>query len=158
MNARKFAAVLAFTLSSAAASATQDLPEGKWWKRPRVATEIGLTAEQSRQIDGIFSRARPTLIDLKADLEKKQGELQDALEVSDANRSDVELRVEAVEGARAELQKARIRMLLEMRRVLKPEQWSRLMELHEAARRQRGMRMNRFGDRRRPSSPDRPPR
>jgi Spy/CpxP family protein refolding chaperone len=150
VNVGKIAVALVFAASAAAASATQQLPEGKWWKRPRVAAAVGLTTEQTRQIEGIFSRARPTLIDLKADLEKRQGELQDALDDSAADRSEIASQVEAVEDARAELQKARILMLLDMKQVLKPEQWNRLVRLHEAARRQRGQRTDRFGDRRRP--------
>lgn len=157
MNVKKIAAVLAFAASAAAASATQQLPEGKWWKRPRVAAAVGLTTEQTRQIEGIFSRTRPTLIDLRADLEKKQGELQDALDDSAADRREIASRVEAVEDARAELQKARILMVLDMKQVLKPDQWNRLRRLHAEARRQRSQRMDRFGERRHPPQ-NRPPR
>lgn len=139
----------AFAVFASAASA-QHLPDGKWWKRPRVAAAIGLTSEQTRQIEDIFSRARPALIDLKGDLEKKEGALQDLLDDSGAGRGQIASLVEAVEDARAELQKARILMVLDMKQVLKPEQWSRLVRLHEAARRQRGPRGDRFGDRRRP--------
>lgn len=153
---KRLAAVLLLAASSSAAFASPDLPEGKWWKRPRVATAIGLTTEQTRQIEVIFSRSRPRLIDLKAELEKKQGELQDALDDANADRREIASKVESVEDARAELQKARILMVLDMKQVLKPDQWDRLVRLHQAARRQRAQRMERFGERRRPPVDRRP--
>lgn len=146
---KPLAAALLFASLASAALAVPDAPEGKWWKRPRVAAEIDLTSNQERRIESIFARARPVLIDRKAALEKAQGELQDALEDSNADRRAVEERIQAVESARAELQKARILMVLDMRQVLRPEQWERLVRLQEAFRRERRERFGRFLDRRR---------
>jgi len=131
---------------AAPAAASPDLPDGKWWKRPRIAAAVNLTADQAREIEAIFSKARPQLIDRKADLEKKQGELEDAVE-SNADRKEIAARVEEVEDARAELQKARILMVLDMKHVLRPEQWDRLVKMREEARRQRIGRDDRFGGR-----------
>jgi Spy/CpxP family protein refolding chaperone len=144
------AAALLFASVATTATALPDLPEGKWWKRPRIAAEINLTPDQEGRIESIFSRARPTLIDLKANLEKKQGELQDALDDANADRRAVAGRVEAVENARAELQKARVMMVLDMKQVLKPEQWDRLVRMHQEFRRERRERLGRFLERRRP--------
>ena len=129
-----------------------ELPEGKWWKRPRLAAEINLTDDQAREIESIFSRTRPQLIDRKAELEKRQGELQDALE-GNADRKTISAKVEAVENARAGLQKARILMVLDMKQVLKPEQWDRLVRMREQLRDRRMDRLERFRGRRL----DRPP-
>lgn len=147
---RYLAALLLFASLASTASALPDLPEGKWWKRPRIAAEINLTSDQESRIESIFSRARPRLIDLKADLEKKQGDLQDLLEDANADRRAVADRVDAVENARAELQKARILMVLDMKQVLKPEQWDRLVRMQQEFRRERRDRFGRFLERRRP--------
>lgn len=145
--ARLFAGLMLAALAAlpAPAAASPDLPDGKWWKRPRIAAAIGLTPEQTREIEGIFSKSRPRLIDLKADLEKKQGELDDAVE-ENADRKAIAARVEDVEDARAELQKARILMVLDMKQVLRAEQWERLVRMRQEARRQRMDRRDRFGD------------
>jgi Spy/CpxP family protein refolding chaperone len=111
----------------------QDL-DGKWWKNSRLAEEIGLTSEQTNQIEKVFVRSRPTLIDLRADLEKKQFFLQQAMEDRSAPRGELENKMEAVENARAELQKARQRMLLDIRQVLKPEQWQKLVQKRQEMR------------------------
>ena len=135
-----------------AAALPADLPEGKWWKRPRVAAEINLTPGQVRDIEAIFARARPRLIDGKGELEKKQGELQDAIE-SNADRRDIAAKVEGVENARAELQKTRILMVLDMKQTLKSEQWDRLVRMHQQFRRERRERYGRFLERRRGDRP-----
>ncbi|HMC34856.1 MAG TPA: hypothetical protein VKH65_10635, partial [Myxococcales bacterium] len=64
-------ALLFAALVPASRAMPPDLPEGKWWKLPRVAAEINLTDGQAREIENIFSRARPELIDRKAELEKR---------------------------------------------------------------------------------------
>jgi len=167
---------LVLLLFATSALALPDFPDGKWWKRPRVAGEIGLTSDQSREIETIFVRSRSRLIDLKADLEKKQGELQDAIEDATADRDGVAERIDKVEDARAELQKARALMLLDMKRVLRQEQWDALKRMQEEARRVMEERRRRFreeeqrerrGPRERPEdrrdqrnpsrSPERPP-
>ncbi|HEX7252663.1 MAG TPA: hypothetical protein VF376_07270, partial [Thermoanaerobaculia bacterium] len=53
--------------------------DGKWWKNSRLAEEIGLTSEQADRIEKVFVQSRPALIDLRADLEKKQFFLQQAM-------------------------------------------------------------------------------
>jgi Spy/CpxP family protein refolding chaperone len=142
----------------------QFVPEGKWWKRPRIAAYISLTAEQEKQLDAIFARNRPHIIDLKADLEKRQFEYEQAMEAG-ADRKVVADRIEAREDARAKLQKELSLMLLDMRQVLKPEQWEKLTRLQQAIRermqqRRRQMREDREDDlepERRPPPPDAPP-
>ena len=136
-----------------AAAQPSNLPEGKWWKHPRVAAEINLTPEQVREMDNIFARARPKLIDSKAELEKRQGDLQEAIE-SNADRRDIAARIEAVENARADLQKTRILMVLDMKQTLKPEQWERLVRMRQEFRRERRERFGgRFFERRRGDPP-----
>jgi hypothetical protein len=61
--------------------------------------------------------------------------------------------VDAVEDARAELQKARILMILDVRQVLKQEQWDRLMRMQQDFRRERRERFGRYLERRRSPGP-----
>jgi Spy/CpxP family protein refolding chaperone len=148
---KRLAAVLLFASTASPLLALPEMPEGKWWKRPRIAAEINLSPEQEDRIENIFSKARPRLIDLKADLEKKQGELEDVLSETNVDRARVAARIEAVEDARAELQKARILMLLDIKQVLRPEQWEKLVRMHQEMRRERRERFGRFHENRRPT-------
>lgn len=146
---KKFAGLLLLAVLTVPGTArAADVPEGKWWKHPRVAAEINLTSDQVREIDAIFERARARLIDGKVELEKREGDLQDAIE-SSADRREIAARIEATEAARTELQKTRILMVLDMKQVLKPEQWDRLQRLRQEFRRERRERFGRFQERRR---------
>jgi Spy/CpxP family protein refolding chaperone len=152
-----YAAALAVFLVAAAVPAG-DTPDGKWWKNPRVTSELGLSADQSVEIEKIFVHTRPKLIDLRADLEKKQLDLQVAMDDKTADRSAVERKIEAVEVARAALQKTRALMILDMKQVLKPEQWERLVQKQQERREQMQERRRRFqeeGSRQRPDRPNR---
>jgi len=136
--------------------------EGKWWKRPVVARELQLSADQTAALEKIFARSKPKLIDLRADLEKKQFLLQQAMEDENADRKDLEKKMEAAENSRAELQKARQRMLLDIRQVMKPEQWQKLLQLREEFRarvqQQRREMKQQQAPRAEPPRPKRPPR
>ena len=133
---RRFLAGALLALAAASMAAQADMPEGKWWKRPRIAHEIGLTDDQAKRIEDIFVRERPKLIDLKANLEKRQFELQTAME-NNAPRPDIEKKLDAVENARRDLQKTRVLMLLDIKNELKPEQWEKLRQMREDARERR---------------------
>ncbi|HEV8119009.1 MAG TPA: periplasmic heavy metal sensor [Thermoanaerobaculia bacterium] len=150
-------AILAVAIAiTAAASASGQAFDGKWWKNPSVASDLNLTADQSADIEKIFVRTRPKLIDLKADLEKKQLDLQVAMDDHAADRASVEKKIEAVETARASLQKTRALMLLDMKQVLKPAQWDKLVQKQQERRermQERRERMHEDGGR--PAPPPR---
>jgi Spy/CpxP family protein refolding chaperone len=114
-----------------AAAAAQRLPDGKWWKRPRIAEAISLTAEQSKQLDEIFNKARPKLIDLRANVEKKNFAFDQAMENPASSREEIARLLEEREMARALLQKELGLMLVDTKRVLTDPQWEKLMQIRE---------------------------
>jgi len=116
---KRFFVVVAALLLAALAQAQV---EGKWWKRPRIVQALGLTPQQTEELEKIFARSRPKIIDLKADLEKKQFAFQEAMTANKVDRKEVEALIEAREQARAQLQKELSLMELDMRQVLTPEQ------------------------------------
>jgi Spy/CpxP family protein refolding chaperone len=147
-------ALLGVLLASGALA--QGLAQGKWWKRPRIAQELQLTSEQDAQLEKIFVKSKPRLIDLRADLEKRQFEYEQAMQGETVDRKTVEAKIEAREEARARLQKELSLMELDMKQVLKPEQRERLMRLREENQQRLQERRRRFreGD----SDFDRPPK
>jgi Spy/CpxP family protein refolding chaperone len=128
---RAAAALLGILLSSAVAGQGID---GKWWKRPRIARELQLSADQTADLEKIFARSKPKLIDLRADLEKKQFAYDQAMLEENVDRKAIETMIEAREDARAALQKELSLMELDMKQVLKPDQRERLIRMREAAR------------------------
>jgi Spy/CpxP family protein refolding chaperone len=151
---RSAAAGAALLLMAAAASA-QAAAEGKWWKRPRIASELQLSADQVDQLEKIFARVKPKLIDLRADLEKKQFDYEQSMQAESTDRKTIEAKIEAREESRARLQKELALMELDMKQVLKPDQRERLMRLKEEAKQRLQERRRRLRD---GDSEDRPAR
>lgn len=128
------AALLALALLAASALPAQGIAEGKWWKRPRIAAELALSADQTAQLEKIFAAAKPKLIDLRAEFEKKQFDYDQAMQSDDVDRKALEAKIEAREQARAALQTQLALMELDMKAVLNPEQREKLVRMRENAR------------------------
>ena len=103
-------------------------PAGIWWRSPMVVQRIALTPDQTKKMDGIFQQSRLRLIDLKANVEKQNALLEPLLSANPPDTVKALAQIDKVAEARAELEKADGRMLLGIRGVLKPEQWTKLQE------------------------------
>ena len=101
-------------------------PAGMWWKIPAVVQRLGLTADQTKKMDGIFEQSRLQLIDLKANLEKQNALLEPLLSANPPDTIKAMAQIDKVAEARAGLEKANARMLLGIRVVLTPAQWTKL--------------------------------
>jgi Spy/CpxP family protein refolding chaperone len=124
----------AVLILDASALLAQGPAEGKWWKRPRIARQLELSEEQVAELEKIFARSKPRLIDLRADFEKKQFDYDQAMQDDEVNRETLEQKIEVREQARAALQKELALMELDMKKVLSPEQREKLVEMREKAR------------------------
>jgi Spy/CpxP family protein refolding chaperone len=129
-----FAAMAALLAVHASALFAQGAAEGKWWKRPRIAKQLDLSADQVAQLEKIFARTKPKLIDLRADFEKKQFDYDQSMQTDDVDRKELEAKIEAREQSRTALQKELALMELDMKKVLNPEQREKLVQMREKAR------------------------
>lgn len=101
-------------------------PPGMWWKNPDIAQKLNLTDDQKKRMDDIFQQSRLQLIDLKANVEKQEAQLEPMLAANPPDTNKVLAQIDLVAAARAELEKAVARMLLSIRGVLTADQWARL--------------------------------
>jgi len=101
-------------------------PQGMWWKNPMVVELLTLTPDQVKRMDGIFQESRLQLIDLKANVEKQEVMLEPLLSANPPDTNKAMAQIDKVAQARADLEKARARMLLGIRGVLTPDQWTKL--------------------------------
>jgi Spy/CpxP family protein refolding chaperone len=120
-------------------------PPGMWWKNADLAEKIGLTADQQKRMDDIFQQSRIQLIDLKANVEKQEVMLEPMLAANPPDTSKVLAQIDRVAQARADLEKGNAKMLLGIRGVLTPDQWTKLRTEGRDSR--RAMMMRRFGNR-----------
>ena len=103
-------------------------PGGMWWKNPRIVERLSLTADQARKMDDIVERSRLDLIDLRANLEKQQVMLGPLMDANPVDAARASAQIDKVANARADLEKANAKMLLGIRGVLTPDQWTKLHE------------------------------
>jgi Spy/CpxP family protein refolding chaperone len=101
-------------------------PPGMWWKSPAIVQKLTLTPDQTRKMDDIFQAARIQLIDLKANVEKQNVMLEPMLSANPPDTVKTLAQIDKVAQARAELEKANAKMLLGIRGVLTPDQWTKL--------------------------------
>jgi len=101
-------------------------PPGMWWKNPMVIQRLTLTPEQTKKMDDIFQQCRLQLIDLKASVEKQQVLLEPMLSANPLDSTKAMAQIDKVAQSRADLEKANARMLLGIRTVLTPDQWTKL--------------------------------
>lgn len=131
------AALAVLLLAAPAAAQLPELPMGKWWKRPRVVEQLKLTPDQQQRLEEIFAKNRRAFIDLRADLERRQLDLEELLARKDADPKKIAAAAEALEQAKARAGKARTMMVVEMRGVLTEEQWHKVTEAREQWRREK---------------------
>ena len=109
-----------------AASAGAQLPPGKWWRRPEIAQQLGLTEEQQSRLDGIFRSSANDLIDLRGDVEKASIALRSELDQPQLNRANIQRVAAHLSDARGRLFERELMMLIDMRGVLTDPQWNRM--------------------------------
>lgn len=101
-------------------------PAGMWWKNPMVVQRLTLTPEQTKKMDDIFQQSRIQLIDLRADVQKQEVMLEPLLSANPLDSAKTMVQIDKVADARANLEKADAKMLLGIRGVLTPDQWTKL--------------------------------
>ena len=117
-----------------------EAPPGKWWKRPRIVQMLNLTAEQQAKLEDIFSRHRREFVDLKADVERHQIDVEELVAKKDSDPEKVSAAVDALEQSRLKLRKAFTMMFLEQKDVLTAAQWQQVLDRRDEWRRERRWR------------------
>jgi Spy/CpxP family protein refolding chaperone len=102
---------------------------GKWWDDPKVAQQVGLTADQQKKMDDIMQQNRLKLIDLNASLQKQETIMQPLMEADQPDEGRILSQIDAIAQARAELEKGNARMLLSLRQTLTSDQWKKLQAM-----------------------------
>jgi len=83
------------------------------------------------QIGQTFLAHRLRLVDLRADLEKQELNLQPLLDADRPDETKVAAQIDLITAARGRLEKEHALMLLATRRVLSTDQWKKLQALQQ---------------------------
>jgi len=102
------------------------VPQGRWWGNPELVQRLGITTDQQKKMDDILQQHRLRLVDLHAEVQKQELTLEPLVSADQPDEGKILAQIDRVAQARAELEKANARMLLDIRRLLTPEQWQKL--------------------------------
>lgn len=108
-----------------------DGQRGQFWNNPRIVEALKLTDDQRKAMDGILQDHRVTLIDLHANVEKAEVEMEPLMRADAPNESAILAQIDKIAQARAELEKANARFLLALRSKLTAEQWKQVQAFRE---------------------------
>ncbi len=103
-----------------------DGAHGQFWNSPRIVEQLKLTGDQRKAMDGILQDHRMKLIDLRASLEKAEVAMVPLIKADTPNRAAIEAQIDKIVQARADLEKANARFLLDIRMQLNADQWKQL--------------------------------
>jgi Spy/CpxP family protein refolding chaperone len=101
-----------------------------WWKSDPFKTELGLTADQTARIDKIWETTRPELRQEWDELQRLEEKLSRMIQ-NDADEASLARQIDRVETARANTNKTRSLMLVQMVKTLSPDQRLRFKALNE---------------------------
>jgi Spy/CpxP family protein refolding chaperone len=118
-------------------------PPGIWWHNPDLVQKLTLTPDQQKRMDDILQQSRLQLIDLRANVEKQELLMEPMLAANPPDTNKVLAQIDHTAQARAELEKANAKMLLGIRNVLTPDQWTKLQT---EERENRHLRMMKRGE------------
>jgi Spy/CpxP family protein refolding chaperone len=102
------------------------MPLGMWWKRPEIVTALALTTDQQKRIDELFLKARIDLIHAHATLQEDTLLLEPILNANPFDQAKAVAQIDRIADTRAALEKTDGHMLLSIRAVLTPDQWTKL--------------------------------
>ncbi len=115
----------------------REFPQGKWWTNKRIINQLNLTAEQQSRIETIWTQSRRTLIDLQAELQKRQLDLEELFNKDAVDEGAALEALDKWERARAALDHDTLQMRIRIKNLLSPDQQQILQTIAEVLRQQR---------------------
>lgn len=98
---------------------------GFWWDG-RIAKDLNLSDEQSRQIYATVGEYRSRVFDLRQTVDKAEADLEQAFNEDPVDQRKANDAIERLAAARADLTRTLSQMTLKMRSVLTAQQWQDL--------------------------------
>ena len=110
---------------------------GAWWKDSEIVRQLQLSDAQVSQIEQTFLNTRLKLIDLNADVQRQETLLQPLVDADQMDEGKISTQIDQVLAARTRLEKSKMMLMFDIRKVLTVEQWKKLQELQHARERMR---------------------
>ena len=107
------------------------MPKGfyAWWSKPVITKQLNLTNVQRQQIRGTVMQYRPHLIDVRAEVNKAEIDLQAQFDQDPVDQAKADQAIERLIAARSDLTRTLTQLSLKLRTVLTEQQWRDLQRL-----------------------------
>jgi Spy/CpxP family protein refolding chaperone len=132
----------------------------RWWKESRIVQAIGLSDQQTQQIEQIFQQNMGQLHQIHETLGRQERQLHDLLNADQPDSGQINTLIDQVVQTRGALEKNNAQMHLAIRGVLTLDQWKKLQQEMEAMHQQMRQRMEQFREHRprKPGDGEAPPK
>lgn len=110
------------------------VPKGRWWNNPEIQQQAGLSEEQVDKVKAVYRAHRTRMADLRAEMSKRQIELEELLEAKTVDKAALNKKMDEVVAARAKLDRERMATLAEVRTILTADQYAKLRSLQRQAK------------------------
>lgn len=118
-------------------AAAQHMPHGKWWKDPKVVAKLDLSESQVDRLDNAFQQSRRKLIKLKSDVEAQRFELDTLIDGDILDEAKINTQFDKLKKAQQALGAERFQFILEIRKIVGPEKFSRIKAMVSKSRHSR---------------------
>ncbi len=108
------------------------MPRGAWWQQESVVKSLSLSKKQQEKIEALTLAHRKEMIELRAQLELNEIDLDPLLSAGKLDEKAIAKKVDEIESVRAKISRSRMSMLIEIRKVLTRDQYLKLKELRGA--------------------------
>src|SRR5215469_1329879 len=105
-------------------------PPGRWWDDKHFAKQLKLSEDQQHHMDAIFEQNRPALLKRYETLEQEEQRMESLTHAKTLDEAALFAQIDRIEQARADLGKATLHYLVQLRNELDQNQISRLEEQH----------------------------
>ena len=95
----------------------------------KIHQKLGLTPEQEKRLEPLEQRFAQQKEQLLRSIRQANGQLAKAIREDKSNSSEIAAAVAAIRAAQGELQKVTLDHVFEMKAVLQPEQYQKLLDL-----------------------------
>ncbi len=92
----------------------------------KIMRDIGLSEQQIEKVQELRFKADREQVDIRADLDKAHIDIQQLLSVDKPNQAAVFAQIEKIGGLEIRLKKNRIGLMIEVRKLMTPEQWEKI--------------------------------
>jgi len=113
----------------------------RWWKESRIVQAIGLSDQQTQQIEQIFQQNMGQLHQIHETLGRQERQLHDLLNADQPDSGQINTLIDQIVQTRGALEKNNAQMHLAIRGVLTLDQWKKLQQEMEAMHQQMRERM-----------------